>query len=244
MNERQNYSIIHFDMFDKGTVVCVSFASASHSTKKSKETSTLRSQRHMQVLNKNTYPPTIMAICGRNQSDDLVSSSLEAAVDSWVRQLGGFPEKLIFGNWVGCWFVGGDLIENMCVLFSNLLKYLVLFVEIDFALIIFWIYINGARSCLWLSRIITNHHEIPVQWREHTSFNIIIPYPKSCSNTKINRTLINLHLILPQAVPLETTPTSAPLNPLHASSGPRNPRWKGWMSSPMICNKKTSRSNN
>ena len=137
MNERQNYSIIHFDMFDKGTVVCVSFASVSHSTKKSKETSTLRSQRHMQVLNKNTYPPTIMAICGRNQSDDLVSSSLEAAVDSWVRQLGGFPEKLIFGNWVGCWFVGGDLIENMCVLFSNLLKYLVLFVEIDFALIIF-----------------------------------------------------------------------------------------------------------
>lgn len=73
----------------------------------------------------------------------------------------------------------------------------------------FWIYINGAsrsQSCLWVSRIITNHHKIPVQWREDMSFNIIIPYPKSCSNTKIKYTLINLHLALPRAVPLETTP--------------------------------------
>lgn len=43
MNEGQNYSIIHFDMFDKGTVVFFSFASVSHSTQK-RETSTLRSQ--------------------------------------------------------------------------------------------------------------------------------------------------------------------------------------------------------
>lgn len=63
MNEGQNYGIIHFDMFDKGTVVFVSFASVSHSTQK-RETSTLRSQTaHAGV--KKTYPPTIMASCGK-----------------------------------------------------------------------------------------------------------------------------------------------------------------------------------
>lgn len=128
--------------------LCVcQFASVSHSIQK--KTSTLRSQTaHAGV--KQTYPPTIMASCGKISRICTVSSSLEAAVDSWVTQLGGFPEKTHLPNWVGCWFVGGYLSENICVFLSNLMKYLVLFVEIDFCIHKF-LNLNGAsrsQSCL------------------------------------------------------------------------------------------------